>query len=222
MTTIEKIEELGEIVAQIVKDCAGIENRLKIIEIELKSRDKKSPPGTKSPQIKSENESKSGLHTNVQQFKLREFSKIALATKTILDYEFIPETPLDSRWFISTMRAVKFVKIAIKGMMSDPRNHNFWLASRRYYVYVGEQRWDEVTSTVFFKEIREKIWRFYRITVCRYLSDNQCEFVDVIRGRIMAAAFMWTNVFLSAMLEPYKPLLLKQFKLRVRKLIKVI
>ena len=33
--------------------------------------------------------------------------------------------------------------------------------------------WKTFDGMIVFKEIREKIWRFYRITVCRYLSDNQ-------------------------------------------------
>ena len=217
-----------------VETLTNVESRLHFLEIQQFSRDKLSRPGTFCPEEKSEENPVLGKSDKSTQCEIlandgifvpREFKQIFLATKAQLDYEAIPESFVDaSMLFITGMKTVKNIRIALKGIMADARNHNFWFASRRYYVHSENRKWKEVTSTEFFVEIREKIWRFYRITLCRFLSENGVDeiLVDQIYERIMRTKTPWTNLFLTTMLEPYKPLLQKQFKLRVRKLIKVI
>ena len=169
----------------------------------------------------------------------RDFYRIATCCGTLLDYGFVPKTEKDAQKFLSfettpghiringeddddrfftpNHLSVKFVKLAIKHLMSNPDNHNFWLSSRRYYVHSGNHVWFQINSTEFFAEIKAKIWRYYRITLCKFLHVNGCnqEILDMLYTILRGSKLYYSNEMVEQLLEEFKPLLSKPFSHRI-------
>ena len=109
-------------------------------------------------------------------------------------------------------------------MMSDPQNHNFWFASRRYYIHVGNGKWVQTPAPEFFFDLKRKIWKFYYTSLCQFLSRTNCNplHIEYLYGALTNSKLSFSNKFLLQVFEPYKFQLRRAFHSRVKSRVKVI
>ena len=142
----------------------------------------------------------------------------------LVDYNFVPKNLEEAHDFVSHMKSRKFIKHAISVMMTQPDNHNFWFASRRYYTHVGGCKWNLTPAPVFFEQLKAKIWKFFWRTLSSYLSRKSCrkDLDNFVFHKLRHGRLFFTNSYLMEVLEPYKPLLRAAFNNRARSRVKVI
>ena len=147
----------------------------------------------------------------------RPFDKLILATGKHVEYDVVPDDWIIGSSFVSCIKCHRFVRKAIRSIMRYPENHNFWLTSRRYYIHKGDNVWIEMKSHEFFPKLRIKIWRYYRITLMRFLTMHHVDPIVIgnIEDRLCNMGLSCTNNWIEEELEQYKPLLKVQFDQRI-------
>ena len=174
-----KMEELS----RLVSDICGLVTAFR----PEKSRDKKSPTGTKNPEIfdfGTENP-KPEEHKMEELIPWTEPWKVNCKTRA-KEIELLRIKPVDtypgfhSRYVLRPLGPTKLLTDIIRFILTDPINQNFHVKAKRAYIYtyvemgigdrnkVGEfdqterkLRWTHITTKQFYAEFRPKILKCY-------------------------------------------------------------
>ena len=106
----------------------------------------------------------------------------------------------DRRYLLRSLGPTKVLERVIDTLMSFPRNQNFHLKSKRTYVHVGSDRWEEIRPKLFYEQLRKKILKHYGELVLRAQTKLIKSYA---KGSLKNSIIPWTNQYLEKVFEKW-------------------
>ncbi len=170
-----------------------------------KSRDKKSPPGTKSPRGHKSGDKKSPPGTKSPQeqksgdFLSPECLDWSQPWKRIVGPVFKPAKSyrdFERRYLLRSQGPSKYIELVVALLMAFPENNNFYVKSTRCYV-CKDHKWVRMKPADFYPQLRLKILTQYHHLLLRSQNKDVEKFAaDCIQR---ASLNHWTNQKMEAM-----------------------
>jgi hypothetical protein len=156
--------------------------------LQEKSGDKVSPLGTKCPQIPKSRDKVSPLVLDWCQPWKAIVGPVFKPAKSYWDFE--------RRYLLRSQGPSKYIELVIALLMAIPENHNFYVKSKRCYVF-KDSKWEQVPPKDFYPQLRNKILEQY----CNTLLRSQLKKVEIFAASCLKCASLnhWTNQFMEEM-----------------------
>ena len=172
----KEVEKMLFLIDQLQK------TKMRILEIQKKKSDPTKP---KSGDKKSPN-----LHDRIDWSKPWKaiIGPIRMPAKNFWDFE--------KRYFPRATGPTKFIEWIICHLMESPENRNFYMKSKRCYVF-KDNKWEQISTKKFFPQLKKKILEQY----CDILLRSQTKRVDPFAKDCLSRCSLkhWTNLFLEEM-----------------------
>ena len=125
--------------------------------------------------------------------------------KAIVGPVFMPAKSywdFEKRYMLRSQGPSKYIELVITLLMAFPQNHNFYVKSKRCYVF-KDDKWQLIQPKDFYPQLRDKILEQYRNILLR----SQLKNIEAFAASCLKCSSLnhWTNQKMEAMFSSRSP-----------------